>query len=117
MITPSMPKSAIFTKIDFETTNRQLSSVCSVGITVFRDGRIVDEFYSLVRPEPDFFEAANVRVHRITAQAVRNWAERFGESRVSTRNALTRRNRSMNVATFIDHLRPASLLAGGAPTP
>ena len=67
-----MASTAVFTALDFETANRQRSSVCSVGITVFRDGRIVDEFYSLIRPEPNFFEAPNVRVHGITAQAVRN---------------------------------------------
>ena len=31
-----------FAAIDFETANRERSSVCSVGAVIVRDGRIVD---------------------------------------------------------------------------
>jgi DNA polymerase-3 subunit epsilon len=67
-----MPRSTVFTAIDFETANRQRSSVCSVGITVVKDGRIVDEFHSLIRPSPDYFESHNVRVHGISERVVRD---------------------------------------------
>ena len=33
-----------FAAIDFETANNERSSVCSVGIVVVRDGKIVDKF-------------------------------------------------------------------------
>ena len=52
-----------FAAIDFETANRELSSVCSVGVVIVRGGRIVDELYRLVRPVPDYYSYWNTRVH------------------------------------------------------
>ena len=43
-----------FAAIDFETANSERSSVCSVGVVIVRDGEIVDSFYSLIKPEPDY---------------------------------------------------------------
>lgn len=40
--------------IDFETFNEQPSSVCSVGVVKVVEGEIVDLFYSLIYPEPDY---------------------------------------------------------------
>lgn len=45
-----------FVAIDFETANGNRSSVCAVGIIVVRDGSMVDSFYSLIRPEPNYYE-------------------------------------------------------------
>ena len=45
-----------FAAIDFETANECPSSVCSVGIVVVRDGEIVDRFYSLIHPEPEYYQ-------------------------------------------------------------
>ena len=39
-----------FAAIDFETANRCSSSICSVGVVVVRDGKIVQTFYKLVHP-------------------------------------------------------------------
>ena len=44
-----------FAAIDFETANNERSSVCSVGIVIVRDGKIVDKFYSLIKPEPEYY--------------------------------------------------------------
>ena len=44
-----------FAAIDFETANNQRSSVCSVGIVVVRNDEIVDTFYSLINPEPNYY--------------------------------------------------------------
>ena len=44
-----------FAAIDFETANQQRTSVCSVGIVIVRDGEIVDSYYSLIRPEPEYY--------------------------------------------------------------
>ena len=44
-----------FAAIDFETANNQRSSVCSVGIVIVRDGEITDTFYSLINPEPNYY--------------------------------------------------------------
>ena len=44
-----------FVAIDFETANFQPSSVCSVGICIVKDGEIVDNYYSLIRPVPNYY--------------------------------------------------------------
>lgn len=61
-----------FAAIDFETANEQRTSVCSVGIVVVRDGRIEEKFYSLIRPEPDYYTYWNIQVHGITPQDTEN---------------------------------------------
>lgn len=44
-----------FAAIDFETANNERSSVCSVGIVIVKNGEIVDSFYSLILPEPNYY--------------------------------------------------------------
>ena len=44
-----------FAAIDFETANYERSSVCSVGVVIVRNGEIVDSFYSLIQPEPNYY--------------------------------------------------------------
>ncbi|MDE5903324.1 MAG: 3'-5' exoribonuclease, partial [Muribaculaceae bacterium] len=51
--------------IDFETANRHLCSICSIGIVVVRDGRITNRFYRLVHPVPNYYSPANISVHGI----------------------------------------------------
>lgn len=57
-----------FAAIDFETANSCPSSVCSVGVVVVRSGRIVDSFYSLIRPEPDYYSRFTTAVHGLRWQ-------------------------------------------------
>lgn len=57
-----------FCAIDFETANSESSSVCSVGIVVVRDGEIVDTFYSLIQPEPNYYNYFCQRVHGLSCQ-------------------------------------------------
>ena len=57
-----------FVAIDFEIANEQPCSVCSVGIAIVRQGRIVDTYYSLIHPEPEYFSYFCQRVHGITAR-------------------------------------------------
>lgn len=52
-----------FAAIDFETANECPSSVCSVGVVIVRDGKIVDRFYSLIHPEPEYYQWFCMRVH------------------------------------------------------
>ena len=52
-----------FAAIDFETANECPSSVCSVGVVIVRGGRIVDSFYSLIHPEPEYYQWFCQRVH------------------------------------------------------
>ena len=55
-----------FIAIDFETANQQPSSVCSVGVVMVRGGQVVDSFYSLIQPEPNYYNYWCQRVHGIT---------------------------------------------------
>lgn len=52
-----------FAAIDFETANEQRSSVCSVGIVIVRNGEIQEKFYSLIKPEPNYYSRICQRVH------------------------------------------------------
>ena len=56
-----------FVAIDFETANSERSSVCAVGVVVVRDGQIVDELYSLIKPEPDYYSYWCTKVHGLNA--------------------------------------------------
>ena len=52
-----------FAAIDFETANECPSSVCSVGIVIVRDGTVVDSYYSLINPEPGYYQWFCSRIH------------------------------------------------------
>ena len=71
-----------FAAIDFETANLCSSSICSVGVVVVRDGKIVQTFYKLVHPAPNYYLPINISVHGITREDTDNadyfpevWAE------------------------------------------
>ena len=55
-----------FAAIDFETANHYPTSVCSVGVVVVRNGEVTEKFYSLIKPEPEFYSYWNTRVHGLT---------------------------------------------------
>ncbi len=61
-----------FAAIDFETANEQHCSVCSVGIVVVRDGQIVDSFYSLIHPEPEYYQWFCKQVHGLCEEDTEN---------------------------------------------
>ena len=52
-----------FIAIDFETANECPSSVCSIGAVLVRNDEIVKTFYSLIRPEPDYYKWFCQNVH------------------------------------------------------
>ena len=52
-----------FAAIDFETANYDRSSVCSVGVVIVRGGEIVEKFYSLIQPEPNYYNYWCTQVH------------------------------------------------------
>lgn len=52
-----------FAAIDFETANYERTSVCSVGVVIVRGGVIVDTFYSLIQPEPNYYKYWCSQVH------------------------------------------------------
>lgn len=65
-----------FVALDFETANRNPSSVCSIGLVFVANGRLVDSYYRLIKPIPDYYSAFNTGIHGITAADTRR-ASRF----------------------------------------
>lgn len=61
-----------FAAIDFETANNCPTSVCSVGIVIVRNGEFVDNFYSLIQPEPNYYYYWNTRVHGLCREDTEN---------------------------------------------
>lgn len=55
-----------FAAIDFETANRSLSSICSIGVVIVKEGAITDRFYRLVKPLPNFYGYWNTQVHGLS---------------------------------------------------
>ena len=52
-----------FAAIDFETANECRCSVCSVGVVIVRGGEIAETFYSLIHPEPEYYQWFCQQVH------------------------------------------------------
>ena len=52
-----------FVAIDFESANNECSSVCSVGIVVVKDGVIMQTFYSLIQPRPNYYDYWCSKIH------------------------------------------------------
>ncbi|MBP1644634.1 MAG: hypothetical protein H6Q16_209 [Bacteroidetes bacterium] len=66
-----------FAAIDFETAN-QHRSICSMGVVIVKNGIITDRFYSLVKPEPNFYCYWATECHGLTKKDTNN-AEYFPE--------------------------------------
>lgn len=55
-----------FVAIDFETANGKRSSVCSVGIVIVSEGKIIEKKYSLIHPYPNYYTPFTTAVHGLT---------------------------------------------------
>lgn len=71
-----------FAAIDFETANGSRSSVCSVGVVIVENGEIVDSYYHLIRPVPNYYQIFTTRIHGLTFEDTQDapefpevWAE------------------------------------------
>lgn len=58
-----------YVALDVETANDFRGSLCSIGLVKFKDGQIIDTFYSLINPEEEF-DAFNIFIHGITPDDV-----------------------------------------------
>ena len=67
-----------FAAIDFETLEHWRASVCSLSCVIFEDGKIINEFYSLVCPPTQLEEYHCVKVHGLHYKDVKN-APHFAE--------------------------------------
>lgn len=65
---PSPHLNGNFAAIDFETANGRRSSVCAVGVVIVRNGEIVDKFYSLIQPTPNYYSPFTTQVHGLTRE-------------------------------------------------
>ena len=61
-----------FAAIDFETANRCQSSVCSVGVVIVKNNEIIDKFYSLIHPMPNYYLYWNTQVHGLTIDSTQS---------------------------------------------
>jgi len=60
-----------FNSIDVETANADRASICQIGIVHVRDGKLEDEWETLVNPE-DWFDPWNVQIHGIDEDDVKH---------------------------------------------
>lgn len=58
--------------IDFETANRSMASICSIGVSTYEDGVVEDPYASLIHPAENvnWFEPVNISIHGITPAMV-----------------------------------------------
>jgi DNA polymerase-3 subunit epsilon len=54
-----------FVAIDFETANGNRTSICSVGMVRVENKLIIDSFYQLIKPVPNYYNPMNIQVHGI----------------------------------------------------
>ncbi len=64
-----------FVALDFETANQHRSSVCSVGLVFVENKKVVDKYYELIKPTPNFYSYWNTQVHGLTAFDTQNAAD------------------------------------------
>lgn len=63
------PNTTDFVAIDVETANSDQSSICQIGIARFHDGKLAEEWKSMVNPE-DYFDDFYTRIHGISELSV-----------------------------------------------
>ena len=59
-----------FVALDVETANADMASICQIGIARYSEGRLVEEWSSLIDPE-DYFDYINIDIHGITEETVK----------------------------------------------
>ncbi|MDL2251690.1 3'-5' exonuclease [Odoribacter sp. OttesenSCG-928-J03] len=64
-----------FAAIDFETANHNRTSICSLGIVIVENGKIVEKIYRLVRPRPNFYCTWATNIHGLSYNDTVNEAE------------------------------------------
>lgn len=52
-----------FIALDFETANQHRSSVCSIGLVFVENSEIVDKYYELIKPVPNFYTRWTTEIH------------------------------------------------------
>lgn len=60
-----------FAVVDIETANPDLTSICQIGIAIFENGELIEQWESLINPNA-YFDDMNIYIHGITPSMVRN---------------------------------------------
>lgn len=60
-----------YISIDIENPNTRGNSICSIGIVVVKDNKVVDEIYSLIDPE-DRFDLNNTQITGLSYNDIKN---------------------------------------------
>jgi DNA polymerase III subunit epsilon len=58
-----------FAAVDVETANEDMSSICQIGVAVFQNGELNEQWTTLVNPET-WFNPVNVEIHGIDEEKV-----------------------------------------------
>lgn len=61
-----------FIAIDFETANSLRSSICSMGVAIVENGKLVDSGHFLIKPTPNHYDSYNTFLHGIDDRQTRN---------------------------------------------
>jgi DNA polymerase-3 subunit epsilon len=61
-----------FVTIDFETAQYARESACAVGLVKYRDGKVADTWYSLIRPPKLYIRPDFTDIHGLTVDDVRD---------------------------------------------
>lgn len=61
-----------FIAIDFETANINRSSICSIGLAIVENGKIVETKHILVKPTPNYYHSFNSFLHGIADKDTKN---------------------------------------------
>lgn len=61
-----------FVAIDFETATSSYTSVCSLGICVVENNKVIQRKEILIKPDPFEFNDYNIKIHGITPDMVAN---------------------------------------------
>lgn len=54
-----------FIAIDFETANSNRTSICSMGVAIVENGKLIGTEHFLVKPTPNFYDGYNTQIHGI----------------------------------------------------
>lgn len=66
-----------FVAIDVETANADMASICQIGLVVYKNGELTNEWKSYIDPQ-EYFEDINVSIHGIDESVVKD-APTFSE--------------------------------------
>lgn len=61
-----------FIAIDFETANTYRSSICSIGVAIVENGKLVGSHHILVKPSPNHYDSFNTYLHGISDNDTKN---------------------------------------------